>query len=86
MVLEPVVEWIEDDGVRSLEDPWRYTRELKKMLDNLAIPYMTLGVETKDLLERVGLVTSRLFAAAVEHDVVQSQSPVHLASESMTSN
>ena len=85
MVLEPVVEWIEDDGVRSLEDPWKYARELKKTLDNLAIPYMTLGVETKYLLERVGLVTSRLFAAAVEHDV-QSQSPMHLASKSMTSN
>ncbi|KAI0740539.1 AAA domain-containing protein [Earliella scabrosa] len=85
VVLEPVVEWIEDDGVRSLEDPWRYARELKKTLDNLAIPYIALGVETKDLLERVELVTSRLFAAAVEHDV-QSQSPVHLAAKSMTSN
>ena len=55
-MLEPVEEWIEDDGVRSLEDPWKYTRALYATLSALKIPWKSIGVERKSLKERVEFV------------------------------
>ena len=60
MVLEPVEEWIEDDGVRSLEDPWKYSQVLHATLAELHIPWMVLGAETKNLQARVDCILGRL--------------------------
>ncbi|KAI0712795.1 AAA domain-containing protein [Cerioporus squamosus] len=60
VVLEPVAEWLVDDGVRSLEDPWRYNGVLYKTLADLAIPYITLGATVKDVAERVDYVVRYL--------------------------
>ncbi|KAI0653603.1 AAA domain-containing protein, partial [Cubamyces menziesii] len=56
VVLEPVTEWLEDDGVRSLEDPERYNRVLFATLRELGIPYVKLGAEMKNIRARVDLV------------------------------
>ena len=45
-----------DDGVRSLEDPWRYGEALHDTLADLAIPYVTLGNDVRDIAERVDRV------------------------------
>ncbi|KAM5545224.1 hypothetical protein V8D89_001335 [Ganoderma adspersum] len=60
VVLEAVPEWIEDDGVRSLEDPLRYGNVLRHMLDELGITYITLGESMKDLREREAYVMEEL--------------------------
>ncbi|KAH9833399.1 AAA domain-containing protein, partial [Rhodofomes roseus] len=53
IVLQPVKEWMRDDGVRSLEDPWNYNKELFATLEELNIPYMTIGADLKDIDSRV---------------------------------
>ena len=53
VVLNPVEEWREDDGVRSLEDPWAYNTTLFQTLQDLQVQYIEIGEETKDLKERV---------------------------------
>ncbi|KAH9888526.1 AAA domain-containing protein [Cubamyces lactineus] len=64
VVLEPVTEWLEDDGVRSLEDPGRYNSVLVATLRELGIPYVTIGTETKDIRARVNLVLEHLLDVA----------------------
>lgn len=56
MILQPVAEWLEDDGVRSLEDPWKYNIRLREMLTTLDIPFEEIAETTKDLSRRVDLV------------------------------
>ncbi|KZT10827.1 uncharacterized protein LAESUDRAFT_809721 [Laetiporus sulphureus 93-53] len=56
VVLQPVREWMIDDGVRSLEDPWIYLQTLHATLDELKIPYIVIGEDTRDINHRVGLV------------------------------
>ncbi|KAI0364831.1 hypothetical protein BV20DRAFT_955415 [Pilatotrama ljubarskyi] len=79
VVLQPVAEWLEDDGVRSLEDPWKYNDALFSTLEELRIPYVTIGEETKAIDARVDFVISCLkgkltlsmsapFVSAAEHD------------------
>ena len=60
VVLESVPEWMEDDGVRSLEDPRRYGDVLQRILGELWIAYTTLGESVKDLDERVAVVEGEL--------------------------
>ncbi|EMD32885.1 hypothetical protein CERSUDRAFT_87609 [Gelatoporia subvermispora B] len=60
VLLQPVIEWIVDDGVRSLEDPWRYNSALMKTLDGLEIPYVQIGEETKNIQARIEFVLSYL--------------------------
>ncbi|PIL29508.1 hypothetical protein GSI_08316 [Ganoderma sinense ZZ0214-1] len=60
VVLESVPEWIEDDGVRSLEEPQRYSEGLQRILSELGIAYIALGESVKDLDERVSFVTGKL--------------------------
>ncbi|KAI0666962.1 AAA domain-containing protein, partial [Trametes maxima] len=55
-LFEPVIEWFSDDGVRSLQDPWRYNEVLFSTLAELGIPYLLIGKETIDLRERVEFV------------------------------
>ena len=49
-------EWIVDDGVRSLEDPWEYLDELFRILKELQIPYVQIDAKTKGLRDRLNLV------------------------------
>lgn len=51
---------MEDDGVRSLEDPRRYGDALQRILGELGIAYTTLGESVKDLYERVAVVEGEL--------------------------
>ncbi|OBZ65909.1 hypothetical protein A0H81_14117 [Grifola frondosa] len=60
VVLSPVAEWMMDDGVRSLEDPWRYNEELYRTLNELEIPFIIIGEETRDIQIRVELVKRHL--------------------------
>ncbi|KAI0333201.1 hypothetical protein GY45DRAFT_1245171 [Cubamyces sp. BRFM 1775] len=64
VVLEPVTEWLEDDGVRSLEDPERYNSVLFATLRELGIPYVTIGTEMKDICARVDFVFGCLLNVA----------------------
>ncbi|KAH8088984.1 AAA domain-containing protein, partial [Cristinia sonorae] len=56
VVLHPVEEWLTDDGVRSLEDPWVYLQELFRTLQELGIPFVEVETGVRDLRERVALV------------------------------
>jgi len=58
IVLQPVKEWIKDDGVRSLENPWNYNKHLFATLEELNIPYVTIGADLKDLDSRVAFVAT----------------------------
>ncbi|KZT63462.1 hypothetical protein DAEQUDRAFT_733789 [Daedalea quercina L-15889] len=58
IVLQPVKEWIRDDGVRSLEDPWQYNKQLFATLEELNIPYVTIGADLKDIDSRVAFVAT----------------------------
>ena len=60
VILQPVPDWLVDDGVRSLEDPWIYNRRLCSTLQELDIPYIEIGESVRDLSERVKLVKSHL--------------------------
>lgn len=53
VVLKPVAEWIQDDGVRSLEDPWKYNGKLIETLKALRIPFVQIGERMKDIQARV---------------------------------
>jgi hypothetical protein len=56
VMLTSVPEWIKDDGVRSLEDPWKYSNHLRDMLRELAIPFREIDEDVKDIGARVRLV------------------------------
>ncbi|KAH9925900.1 AAA domain-containing protein [Epithele typhae] len=68
-----VDEWLEDDGVRSLEDPWKYSGALRSTLDSLGISRMTLGKEVKSLEERVELVCRKLEQAEAIEDAISAE-------------
>lgn len=48
-----VKEWIVDDGVRSLEDPWKIGGIFRDLLDGLGLAYSELGEEVMGIDERV---------------------------------
>lgn len=56
VLLQPVVEWLEDDGTRSLEDPWNYNAHLRDTLTELGITFIEIGDKAKDIAERVEIV------------------------------
>lgn len=58
VVLQPVKEWIHDDGVRALENPWTYNQRLFETLDEMNIPYVTIGADLKDIDSRVAFVAT----------------------------
>lgn len=63
VVLQPVVDWLEDDGVRSLEDPWNYNNHLCSTLRELSIPFIEIDESVRDLSERVKLVEAHLLTS-----------------------
>ncbi|KAG9103720.1 hypothetical protein FRC06_008577 [Ceratobasidium sp. 370] len=56
VLLHPVREWIEDDGVRSLEDPHRYPVVFKTYLDRFGLDYEEIGEDIRGLDDRVDRV------------------------------
>ncbi|KAI0343648.1 hypothetical protein BDW22DRAFT_1356136 [Trametopsis cervina] len=60
VVLSPVPEWLEDDGIRSLDDPSSYHTTLCNLLTELNIPFIQIDEEMKDLTERVLFVENHL--------------------------
>ncbi|CAE6466870.1 unnamed protein product [Rhizoctonia solani] len=56
ILLHPVAEWIEDDGVRSLSDPPSYPQTYKRYMDRFGIKYYEIDDSLKDLNSRVDVV------------------------------
>lgn len=56
VLLQPIAEWLVDDGVRSLDDGTRCFDMFKTVLRELNIPYVELGSECRYLEDRVGFV------------------------------
>ncbi|QRW13640.1 AAA domain protein [Ceratobasidium sp. AG-Ba] len=56
VLLHPVAEWIEDDGVRSLDDPYKCPIVFKTVMNNLNISFKEMGGELKGLEDRVDKV------------------------------
>ncbi|KAG8691631.1 hypothetical protein FRC11_014383 [Ceratobasidium sp. 423] len=56
ILLHPVKEWFEDDGVRSLADPSGYPRAFKHYMDQFEIKYYELDDSLKALDDRVNAV------------------------------
>lgn len=57
---------MEDDGIRSLEDPWNYNAQLCATLTELGIPFIEIGDNVRDMLERVEMVERHLPPMYVE--------------------
>ncbi|KIP05131.1 hypothetical protein PHLGIDRAFT_74753 [Phlebiopsis gigantea 11061_1 CR5-6] len=55
-----VTEWLEDDGVRSLEDPWKYNSHLCSTLTELDIPFIEISADMRNLKDRVEYVRGHL--------------------------
>lgn len=53
VLLKPVKEWVQDDGVRSLEDLERCVGIFREVLAELGVQYREFGEEEKRLEERV---------------------------------
>ncbi|KAH7343654.1 AAA domain-containing protein [Rhizoctonia solani] len=58
ILLNPVKEWIEDDGVRSLADPSGYPSTYRQYLNQFGIKYYEIDSSLKDLDGRVNVVLS----------------------------
>ncbi|KAG8751263.1 hypothetical protein FRC14_008036 [Serendipita sp. 396] len=56
ILTDGVEEWREDDGVRSLYDPWKVADVFRRKLAALRIPYHEVGEDMKDLGERINWV------------------------------
>ena len=63
--MQPVADWIIDDGIRSLQDPLNYTAQLCLILTELDISFIVIPEELKNLDERVALVKSHLIPRLV---------------------
>jgi predicted ATPase len=71
-VLKPIPEWIEDDGVRSLDDPTNYYTQLCELLTELGIWFVDIGEEIKDLSQRVQFVLDHLCQWKRKREVVST--------------
>jgi len=57
VLLLPVEDWIFDDGVRSLEEPWNCAHHFKAVLKENAVEFKELGGDVKGLQDRVNMVS-----------------------------
>ncbi|EKM53817.1 uncharacterized protein PHACADRAFT_211456 [Phanerochaete carnosa HHB-10118-sp] len=76
-LLQPVLEWLQDDGIRSLEDPWNYNAHLRTTLTELGIPFVEIGEELKDIAERVEI------ASEVKHAHIEPSGRNRFAAEKL---
>ena len=56
-LLEPVEEWVVDDGIRLIENSRLCFEIFQATLQSLGIEYHVIGKDTKPILERVAVVT-----------------------------
>ena len=56
-LLEPVEEWVVDDGIRLIENSRLCFEMFQATLQSLGIEYHVIGKDTKPILERVAVVT-----------------------------
>jgi nicotinamide riboside kinase len=63
VLLHPVKEWIEDDGIRSLGDPSCYPDTFKRYLERFGIRYFEMDHTLKNLDDRVERVLGWICAA-----------------------
>jgi nicotinamide riboside kinase len=56
ILLTPVLEWLVDDGVRSMDDGHRCLVVFRQVLSELEIKYEEIGADMKDLSDRVEFV------------------------------
>lgn len=60
VLLNPVPEWLVDDGIRSLDNQVDCLKVFKQVLSELEISYSEIGPETKDLDDRVTIILRHL--------------------------
>lgn len=60
VLLQPVPEWLVDDGVRSLDDQQECLVTFRGVLSELGIRFEEVGVEMKGLADRVAFVAAKL--------------------------
>lgn len=60
VLLNPVPDWLVDDGVRSMDNQVECSLVFRKALSELGISYSEIGPETRDLHERVAIVLGLL--------------------------
>ena len=53
VLLAPVPEWLEDDGIRSIENQSKCFDVFHSLLEKLGVPFRVIGPEMKSLDERV---------------------------------
>lgn len=56
LLLNPIEEWLVDDGVRNLDNHERCINVFRQVLDELGIKYQEIGAEMKGLEDRVKVV------------------------------
>ncbi|KAI6122018.1 AAA domain-containing protein [Pisolithus sp. B1] len=70
LLLNPVEEWLVDDGVRNLDHHERCIKVFRQVLDKFGIKYQEMGAETKKIEDRVRLLEERM---ALAHRPLVSQ-------------
>ncbi|KAI6122036.1 AAA domain-containing protein [Pisolithus sp. B1] len=60
LLLNPVEEWLVDDGVRSLDHHEHCIKVFRQVLDKYGIKYQEIGAETKKIEDRVRLLEERM--------------------------
>lgn len=67
LLLNPVEEWLVDDGVRNLDNHERCIKVFRQVLDKFGIKYQEMGAETKRIEDRVRLLEERILLAQRPH-------------------
>lgn len=67
LLLNPVEEWLVDDGVRSLDHHERCIKVFHQVLDKFGLKYQEMGAETKKIEDRVRLMEERIVLAHRPH-------------------
>lgn len=67
LLLNPVEEWLVDDGVRSLDHHERCIKVFRQVLDKFGLKYQEMGAETKKIEDRVRLMEERIVLAHRPH-------------------
>ena len=60
VLVHAVPEWLVDDGVRSLKDPVHFTDYFRNTLEDMAIPYIEINSDVRDIKARVEFVKGAL--------------------------
>lgn len=76
-VLLPFVkEWVYDDGVRTLEEPEKYSRRMRRMIERFNIPCIRIPESSRDLQVRLAIVDTYLRKLVAENKS-DSETDIH---------